>query len=113
MKYYVNRLNEESDYHTTAIGLFKFNNGHHWEGEGNFCGWYGAESYTNVILLGYYTIPADSIYEPKGKKHIKEIDLLDEFDIRDRIYIGSIIWEKVFEENNDYKALQRFFKEDF
>ena len=113
MKYYINKLNEQSNNEKNAIGLFKFMHGYNWSGEGNFCGWYGAEFYKDVILLGYYTIPKTPLYKSKGEQHIEEIDLLDEFDIRYEISIGSCYWEQSFEEDDDYKALQRFFKEDF
>ena len=111
MTFYINKVYiDVLDQRHECIGLFSDTN---WVGEGNFCGWYGAEFYKDVILLGYYTIPKTPLYKSKGERHIEEIDLLDEFDIRYEVSIGSCYWEQSFEEDDDYKALQRFFKEDF
>ena len=48
MTFYINKIHiEESDWEHECIGLFNETN---WVGEGNFCGWYGVEFYTNTTL---------------------------------------------------------------
>ena len=108
--YYVNMVVNYTDYTKRCIGLFDSN---HWTGEGNFCGWYGAEFYTDSKLLAYYIIevPGSSIYEPKGKSHLEE-----EWDhdiTYEKIQIGSGYWEQKLYAENDEEAKHKFFREEY
>ena len=76
MTFYINEAHiAESDWDHECIGLFDKEN---WTGEGNFCGWYGAEYYRDTTLIAYgIQLGHTSIYNPKrpfdgGFKIVKE-----------------------------------------
>lgn len=106
-KYYINQVSKFSSYDEMCIGLFTNNN---WSGEGNFCGWYGAEYYNDTILLAFYIIDNPQIYRPKGSSHKVE-KLYNEYF--DKINIGSCYWESTLDAKNDEEAIKKFFNEDF
>ena len=64
MIFYINEVHlSESDWEHECIGLFDKEN---WAGEGNFCGWYGAEYYKDTTLIAYgIQLGHSSIYNPK------------------------------------------------
>ena len=107
-KYYINEVRlPESSWDIMCIGLFDNNS---WDGEGNFCGWYGAEYYKNATLLAHYTIKNPHSYQPKGQNHLKNI--IDNKFFK-KVYIGSSYWEKILEAENDNIAIKKFFNEEF
>ena len=105
--YYVNEVTNLSSYKESCIGLFTNNS---WTGEGNFCGWYGAEYYHNTILLAFYIIDNPHRYEPKGFPHKKEKLSGEYFD---KICIGSGYWERILKAKDEEEAIKKFFNEDF
>ena len=108
--YYVNevRIAGVSDYDHTCIGLFSGE--YHWHGEGNFCGWYGAEFYDDMTLVAYYVIENSSSYSPQGHVHIKEEIVNQPFD---KIPIGSCYWTQELYAKDDQEAIGKFFHEGF
>jgi len=111
MKYYVNKLNEQSNNGKNAIGLFKFMHGHKWSGEGNFCGWYGAEFYTNTTLIAYgIQLGHSNMYNPKrpfngGFKVVNKY--------YDKIMIGSCYWTKQFKADSIEEAIRIFKNQEW
>lgn len=81
-----------------------------WHGEGNFCGWYGAEFYLNATLLAYYEIENGYMYSPKGHKHLDEVVVEQHYD---KIGMGSCYWEILMYAENDTEARSKFFAEAF
>ena len=105
--YYINEITTLSDYDKTYIGLFTDTN---WSGEGDFCGWYGAEFYNNTTLLAYYIIENPHIYKPRGSKHLDE-KICNEY--YNKIGIGSGFWTLPLKAISDEEAIQKFFNEDY
>ena len=114
MTFYINQVHIEdvSDYDHRCIGLFYFPNGYKWHGEGNFCGWYGAEYYDDCILLGYYvqTVDGGKVYSPKGYHHSNNTVVDKHYD---KILIGSAILSKEVEFDDQKTAILAFFEEKF
>ena len=113
MIYYINRVNKRfpgvDPYNQEIIGLFTNDN---WYGAGNFCGWYGAEYYSDTTLLAYYVVDNESHSSIKfqGADHVKEVISGEYYS---EICIGSIYMEYILEASNDEEAVRKFFKEDF
>ena len=104
MTFYINKVDtEESDWEHECIGLFSEAN---WIGEGNFCGWYGAEFYTNTTLIAYgIQLGHSNMYNPKrpfngGFKVVNKY--------YDKIMIGSCYWTKQFKANSVEEAIRIF-----
>lgn len=110
MKYYVNqfygdRLGGEAAgfpnvYPGMYIGLFTACEA---KGEGNFCGYYGAEYYLNTELLAYY-VAEGGRYQPE--KRISEVQSC--YFRRQKILIGSHMWTLVIEAETLEEALEKF-----
>ena len=109
MTFYVNEVRtKESDYEHECIGLFDKTN---WVGEGSFCGWYGAEFYTNTTLIAYgIQLGHSGVYDPKrpfngGFKIVNEH--------YDKIEIGSCFWTRTFESDSVEEAIEIFRKQEW
>ena len=109
MTFYINEVHiSESDWEHKCIGLFDKEN---WVGEGNFCGWYGAEYYKDTTLIAYgIQLGHSSIYNPKrpfdgGFKIVKEH--------YDKIPIGSCYWTRSFKANSVEEAIEIFRKQEW
>ena len=93
------------DWNRRYIGLFTNNK---WAGEGNFCGYYGAEYYLDTTLLAYgiqlregsksnnFKAPFDGGFFENVNKHY------------DKIGIGCDMWEKHIEADSVEEALEIF-----
>lgn len=109
MTFYINKVDaEESDWEHECIGLFSEAN---WIGEGNFCGWYGAEFYTNTTLIAYgIQLGHSSMYNPKrpfngGFKVVNKH--------YDKIMIGSCYWTKQFKADSVEEAIRIFKNQEW
>ena len=109
MIFYINEVHiSESDWEHECIGLFDKEN---WAGEGNFCGWYGAEYYQDTTLIAYgIQLGHSSIYNPKrpfngGFKVV--------YKHYDKIPIGSCYWTKSFNANSVEEAIEIFRKQEW
>jgi hypothetical protein len=109
-KYYVNsfyggRIGLPRVYPNMYIGLFRECKA---KGEGNFCGYYGAEYYLDTELIAYYEAEGGS-YQPEkriGKTHICGYKF-DEF------LIGSHMWTQVIEAEDDAEARDKFIRAEW
>ncbi len=109
MTFYINEVDtEESDWEHECIGLFSEAN---WIGEGNFCGWYGAEFYTNTTLIAYgIQLGHSNMYNPKrpfngGFKVVNKY--------YDKIMIGSCYWTKQFKADSIEEAIRIFKNQEW
>lgn len=104
MKFYINQVEtRDSSWDYQCIGLFTNNE---WQGEGNFCGYYGSEYYLNTTLIAYGiqaktgNYPYDPLYP---FNYVKIVNSSYE-----KIQIGSDMWEESFECDNEIEALNIF-----
>ena len=110
MKFYVNRFYGDrlggekagfpNVYPNMYIGLFTQCKT---KGEGNCCGYYGAEYYLDTELLAYY-VAEGCIYQPE--KRISDVS--DCYFYREKILIGSHMWTKVIEAETVEEAIEKF-----
>lgn len=103
--FYVNKIAGRGDWNHQYIGLFTSNQ---WVGEGNFCGYYGAEFYLNTKLLSYgiQLKPGNLCYDPKAPFDGGFIAHANENHLK--IGIGSKYWEKRIEAYNQAEAIEIF-----
>jgi hypothetical protein len=109
-KYYVNsfygdRIGLPNVYPNMYIGLFRECKA---KGEGNFCGYYGAEYYLDTELIAYYEAEGGR-YQPEkriGKTHICGYKF-------DKILIGSHMWTQVIEAKDDAEARDKFIRAEW
>ena len=108
MKYYVNQfhMNElYSIYPNMYIGLFTECKP---RGEGNFCGYYGAEYYLDTELLAYYVA--------EGGRYHPECRISEVFNChirRHKFPIGSHMWTLVIEADTFEEAFEKFENADW
>ena len=109
MTFYINQIHtDESDWNHEYIGLFDKEN---WIGEGNFCGWYGAEYYRDTTLIAYgIQLGHSGIYNPKrpfngGFKVVNKY--------YDKIGIGSCYWTKQFKADSIEEAIRIFKNQEW
>ena len=112
--YFINQvhLSGITSWTKDAIGLFSGEYKCH--GEGNFCGWYGAEYYDDMTLLAYYTRESENQgakgYDPTGQLHTSNVIVKQHYD---KILIGSDMWTIILEAETDDEAILKFFDEDY
>lgn len=109
MTFYINKVCiDVLDQRHECIGLFSDTN---WVGEGNFCGWYGAEFYTKTTLIAYgIQLGHSSMYNPKrpfdgGFKVVNQY--------YDKIAIGSCYWTKQFTADSVEEAINIFKNQEW
>lgn len=90
MKYTINQVRDND---TKYVALFAE---HEFEGKGNFCGWYGAEFYTDARMIAFC----------KGERIPENIQNCNE--VYREVQIWSCIVEQPFEANNDKEAIDKF-----
>lgn len=107
MTFYINQVHtDESDWNHEYIGLFDKEN---WIGEGNFCGWYGAEYYRETTLIAYgIQLGHSGIYNPK-RPFNGGFEVVNKY--YEKISIGSCYWTKTFEANSIEEAIEIFRKQ--
>ena len=106
MRFYINSLDDNklgSSWSNKIIGLFDNNE---WQGEGNFCGWYGCEYFLNTNLIAYF------IQEDRGGKPYDPKSKYNEFHVVNRYYgaasIGSRRWTIEIEAATKEEAIEKF-----
>lgn len=90
MKYTINQVRDND---TTYVALFAE---HGFEGKGNFCGWYGAEFYTDARMIAFC----------KGERTPENIQNCNK--VYKEVQIWSCIVEQPLEANNDKEAIDKF-----
>ena len=80
-----------------VYGLFKKG---YWTGEGNFCGWYGAEYYNDCELIAYAIV--------REREDNKVEELVTTSKHFDKLHIFSGIIEKQFIASNNVEAVEIF-----
>ena len=105
MKYYVNqfygdKLGLPNVYPNMYIGLFTKCKA---KGEGNCCGYYGAEYYLDTALLAYY-VAEGGIYQPEKRV----TDITDCYYRSKKMAIGSHMWTLVIDAETFEEALEKF-----
>ena len=105
--FYVNELYDkniaDTHYGVCIIGLF---GDHGYEGRGNFCGWYGAEYYTNAELYAHYLAEGGGLYSPE--KRISDVVVNEPTIKYDEVQIGSGYWELKIEAETLEEAINKF-----
>ena len=110
MTFYINKIHiDDSNWKDEYIGLF---NDHEWEGQGNFCGWYGQEFFKNTTLIAYgiQTGRRFNMYLPKypfdgGFKIVNQY--------YDEIGIGSCFYTRSFEADSVEEAIKIFKNQEW
>jgi hypothetical protein len=109
-KYFVNsfygdRIGLPNVYPNMYIGLFRECKA---KGEGNCCGYYGAEYYLDTELIAYYEAEGPT-YQPEKRNGVASL-VNYKFD---KFQIGSHMWTQVIEAKDDAEARDKFIRAEW
>lgn len=114
-KFYVNCFHDETiqniympDNRYRLIGLFEECGT---TGEGNFCGYYGAEYYVHTRLEAFYFAQRGGIYAPE--KRVTDVIICARPIEYTKVGIGSHMWTRVIEADTTAEAFKKFRNADW
>lgn len=76
--------------------------------KGNFCGWYSCEEYKNTCLLAFYRQKGNGSYPYCPEARISPVYRYKR--ILPKVQIGSLMWDRYIEADNDEEAIKKFEK---
>ena len=76
--------------------------------KGNFCGWYSYEEYKDTCLLAFYRQKGNGSYPYCPEARISPVYRYKR--ILPKVQIGSLMWDRYIEANNDEEAIIKFEK---